>query len=195
MREGGIANFVVKRTNGTGTATVHWELREQGSAAAANADYGYGTASQPQTGDLTFAAGETQKTISIQTFGDGTPEPDETFGIHLSHPTNVPIARADATGTILNDDYDFQSVSPTVLPEHRPDHGDPARRRPDEPDVGEAALQLRAQRPDQRGELHAVRRRPVGHGRVRHHRPARRPTGTGTSSSTPSTTPTSPIAR
>ena len=73
VREGGIANFVVKRTSGTGTATVHWELREQGSAAAANADYGYATGNQPQTGDLSFAAGETQKTIAIQTFDDGTP--------------------------------------------------------------------------------------------------------------------------
>ena len=116
MREGAIASFVVKRTNGTGSAAVHWELREQGSAAAANGDYGYGTASQAQTGDLTFAAGETQKTISIQTFADGTPEADETFAIHLSHPANVPVGRTDATGTILNDDYDYQSVSPTVLP-------------------------------------------------------------------------------
>ena len=116
VREGAIASFVVKRTTGTGTASVHWELREQGSAAAANADYGYATGSQPQTGDLTFAAGETQKTIAIQTFGDGSPEADETFTIHLSHPANVPVGRADAIGTILNDDYDYQSVSPTVLP-------------------------------------------------------------------------------
>ncbi len=120
VREGAIASFVVKRTNGTGSATVHWELREQGSAAAANGDYGYGTAGQSQTGDLTFAAGETQKTIAIQTFGDGSAEPDETFRIHLSHPTNVAIAKADATGTILNDDWDFQSVSPTVLPNTGP---------------------------------------------------------------------------
>ena len=78
------------------------------------------TGSQPQSGDLTFAAGETQKTISIQTYADGTPEPDETFGIHLSHPVNVPIGDADATGTILNDDRDFTSVAPNVLPNTGP---------------------------------------------------------------------------
>ena len=125
IREGQLANFVVKRSNGTGTATVHWALSENGSAAASNADYGYTTVSgqrpdRPQNGDLTFAAGETQKTIAIQTYPDGTPEPDETFGIRLSHATNVRIGRADALGTILNDDYDFQSVAPNVLPNTGP---------------------------------------------------------------------------
>ncbi|HWK26540.1 MAG TPA: Calx-beta domain-containing protein, partial [Solirubrobacter sp.] len=115
VREGENAVFTVTRSSGAGTAAVHWALREVGSAAAANADYGYGTASQPQSGDLTFAAGETRKTVAIQTYGDGTPEPDETFQIHLSHPVNVPIARADGTGTILNDDTDLASVAPNVL--------------------------------------------------------------------------------
>ena len=61
-------------------------------------------------GDLTFAAGETSKTVtSIWTLDEGAPEPDETFQFHLSHPTNMRIARATATATILNDDTSVET--------------------------------------------------------------------------------------
>ena len=106
----------------------------------------------------------------------------------VSHPTNMPIARADATGDDPQRRHDFQSVSPNVLPNTGPITRDPARRRPDEPDDGQAALQRTSPTVDQPVSFTPVRRRPVGHGRCstrRAHADGRR---TGTSSSTPSTT-------
>jgi Calx-beta domain/RTX calcium-binding nonapeptide repeat (4 copies) len=66
--------------------------------AAAGSDY---TAS---SGSLTFAPGEASKTISVAVIGDTTREPDETFSVALSAPTNAVLGTASATGTIANDD-------------------------------------------------------------------------------------------
>ena len=52
---------------------------------------------------------------SLWTLDEGNPEPDETFQFHLSHPANVPIGRATATATILNDDTQVISVGPNVV--------------------------------------------------------------------------------
>lgn len=56
-------------------------------------------------GQLTFAAGETSKNISVPVLGDALIESDETFRVLLSSPTNATI---DSTGdgiiTIINDD-------------------------------------------------------------------------------------------
>jgi chitinase len=70
----------------------------QDGTAQAGSDY------VAQSGTLTFAAGETQKTITVAAIGDGTVEPDETFNVQLSSPTGATLARAGATGTIANDD-------------------------------------------------------------------------------------------
>ena len=53
---------------------------------------------------VTFAPGETQKTVSVPVTGDGTVEPDETFTLALSEPVNAELATASATGTIVDDD-------------------------------------------------------------------------------------------
>jgi hypothetical protein len=58
----------------------------------------------PQTNSITFAPGETTATITIQVKGDLTTEPDETFFVNLSAPTNATIADAQGKGTIVNDD-------------------------------------------------------------------------------------------
>ncbi|MDB6057438.1 MAG: Conserved repeat domain protein, partial [Verrucomicrobiales bacterium] len=57
-------------------------------------------------GTLLFAPGVTNQTISVAVLGDVNYEADETFSVSLSSPTNVllDLARASATGTILNDD-------------------------------------------------------------------------------------------
>lgn len=57
-------------------------------------------------GELVFAAGETEKTISLPLLGDGVKEPDETFQVLLINPVNATIARDRATATIQNDDAD-----------------------------------------------------------------------------------------
>lgn len=56
------------------------------------------------SGTLTFAPGETRKTIALTLFGDTTYEPDETLSLNLNTATNATIAGAIGTGTILNDD-------------------------------------------------------------------------------------------
>src|SRR4029453_7635624 len=56
------------------------------------------------TPSLTFYPGETNKTITIQVRGDLLNEPDETFFVNLSNPTNALIARGTGIGTIINDD-------------------------------------------------------------------------------------------
>ncbi len=59
---------------------------------------------QPVAGTLTFAPGDLTRTITVEVFGDTTPEDDETFQIILSNPVNGVLTTSSATGTILNDD-------------------------------------------------------------------------------------------
>lgn len=56
------------------------------------------------SGTLSFAPGETTKTISVQLNGDITDEYDETFFLNLSDATNATITDAQAVGTILDND-------------------------------------------------------------------------------------------
>ena len=68
-----------------------------------------GTASAPAdytaaNGTLDFAPGDTSKTVTVTVKGDVLDELDETIAVHLSNPVEATIARADAVGTILDDD-------------------------------------------------------------------------------------------
>jgi hypothetical protein len=64
-------------------------------------------------GSLTFAAGETTKTVSVDILGDILIETNETFSLALSSPAGATIGNGSAVGTIVNDDIDTQ---PAVLP-------------------------------------------------------------------------------
>jgi photosystem II stability/assembly factor-like uncharacterized protein len=55
-------------------------------------------------GFVTFLPGETSKTVAITVIGDTSVEPDESFFVNLSVPTNLVIADAQGQGTILDDD-------------------------------------------------------------------------------------------
>ena len=78
----------------------------------------------PAGGTLTFAPGETSKSIEVAVNGDTLPEPNEQFGVTLSNPDNAAVADGLGIGTIADDGDesgtpDFQLlVSPTsqVLP-------------------------------------------------------------------------------
>jgi CSLREA domain-containing protein len=76
---------VTYATNGSGTAT-------------SNVDY------QPVGNSLSFAPGETSKPVTVTVNGDTTDEPNETFVVKLGPQTNATIAKAEGTGTIVNDD-------------------------------------------------------------------------------------------
>jgi hypothetical protein len=66
--------------------------------AAAGSDY------QAQSGTLTFAPGETTKTITVVVNGDKTREADESFFVNLSGVVGGTILDGQGLGTILNDD-------------------------------------------------------------------------------------------
>jgi hypothetical protein len=55
-------------------------------------------------GTLTFAAGETEKTVDIPVIGDREYEADETFTLVLGNPTNAVIDPAAATCRVLDDE-------------------------------------------------------------------------------------------
>ena len=72
------------------------------------------------SGTLTFAAGETSKNITVTVNGDTTFEPDETFLVRLSGPSNASIGTNDGMGTITNDDPEpprmtVTAVSPSAI--------------------------------------------------------------------------------
>ena len=55
-------------------------------------------------GTLTFEAGETSQTITVQVNGDTQDEPNETVRVTLSGPSNASLGTATGTGTITDDD-------------------------------------------------------------------------------------------
>jgi Calx-beta domain/Domain of unknown function (DUF4114) len=65
-------------------------------------------------GKITFAPEETSKTITVAINGDLNFEANETFFVNLSSPTNTTLAKAKATGTIVNDDKPTISVEVTI---------------------------------------------------------------------------------
>lgn len=95
--EGGALAFEVALSVAT-TVPVTVAYATADGTATAGGDY---TAA---SGTLSFAAGETRKTVTVQTAQDATFENDETLTLTLSAPTNGTLLRAAATGTIVNDD-------------------------------------------------------------------------------------------
>ena len=95
--------FTVTRSGSTSAAgTVNWAVTGSG-ANPANADDFVGGVLP--SGTLSFDAGETSKTITVNVLGDGSYEADEGFSVSLSAPSNgAAIGIGTASGTILNDD-------------------------------------------------------------------------------------------
>ena len=91
-------------TASTQTVTVAYATAD-GTATVADNDY---TAT---TGTLTFAPGQTSKTVSVTVKGDTRNEAHETFTLVLSNPTNAIIAAPTGTATITNDDVGLPTVS------------------------------------------------------------------------------------
>jgi Ca2+-binding RTX toxin-like protein len=64
------------------------------------------------SGTLTFAAGQTSQQITVLATGDTTVEPDETFTVTLTSPSNATLGTtASSTATILNDDSPSTGLS------------------------------------------------------------------------------------
>jgi len=102
IAEGGLMTFTVTRTGDAQAAqSVDFGTAiGSGNSASAN-DF---TAA---SGTLSFAAGETSKTFSVQTTADALYEGNETFSVVLSNATNgaaISGTAGSASGTIVNDD-------------------------------------------------------------------------------------------
>jgi hypothetical protein len=67
--------------------------------ATANQDF------TPVNGTLTFAPGETSKTIDVSIVPDDVDEPNKTVIATIGAPTNATIGTSTATGTIVDDDH------------------------------------------------------------------------------------------
>ncbi len=79
------------------TVTVNYATKP-GTALGGGKDYKY------RSGTLTFNPGDTGKTVSVPIVNDSVAEPTESFTLHLSGAVNAPIADADGTVTITDND-------------------------------------------------------------------------------------------
>ena len=105
------AVFTVSLAEAT-VQTVTVDFATADGTAKAGVDY------QTTAGTLTFAAGQIVQTISVPVIGDTVFEPDETFFVNLSNPTNSPIADGQGQATIVDDDATPISIDDvTVNPE------------------------------------------------------------------------------
>jgi CSLREA domain-containing protein len=78
--------------------TVLVNYLTSGGTAAAGSDY------TSTRGTLTFAPGETSKTVNVNVNGDTTPEMNETFNFNVLDVPNGVFIVSTGVGTILNDD-------------------------------------------------------------------------------------------
>ena len=90
-------DFVVSLSRAaSGPATVDYATAD--GTAKAGEDY------TESSGTLTFAAGETEKTVAVPVLDDAKDEGEETFTLTLSNPSGALIGDGEATGTISNTD-------------------------------------------------------------------------------------------
>lgn len=106
--------FTITRTGGsTGTSTVNWVVTGTGTAASAN-DF---SGNVFPTGSVTFASGETSKTVTINVLGDSAKEKNEKFRVTLSNPSGAVLGTTTAAdGTIVNDDGSGGKPGRALLP-------------------------------------------------------------------------------
>ena len=116
-------DFVVTLTGSTSReVTVAYADRETGTATSGT-DYAAVTA-----GTLTFAAGDTSKTVTVAVTGDTVDEPNETVVLRLSSASNASLsggaATLDGTGTITDDDAAPTAVTLAVNPDSAAESAD-----------------------------------------------------------------------
>jgi hypothetical protein len=91
--EGSPLTFTLTRT-GNGAASVPWSLADV--TATVGDDYAAGS------GVVSFADGESIKTVTVPTMADSIAEVTETMRIQLGNPTGASLANPFGTGTILD---------------------------------------------------------------------------------------------
>ncbi|MEG3166457.1 Calx-beta domain-containing protein [Sphingomonas sp. PB2P19] len=124
-----VADVLVDEGNDGVTEMVFTVERIGGSTGAATVDYAatFGTAdaadvaSALPAGTLTFADGETSRTVRIAVSGDTQFEADETIALRLSNGAGASIADGEATGTVRNDDIAAVAAQPWINEFHYDD--------------------------------------------------------------------------
>ena len=102
----GNVNITINRVGGSdGAVTVDW--RTQGQTATYGADYG-----DFDWTPVTFAAGETSKTLPVSIVDDTLVEGDETFQVLLGNPTGGAILGTTSTSTVTIKDNDVATPQP-----------------------------------------------------------------------------------
>lgn len=93
------ANFTVTLSGASTEAiTIAYATGNGTGTATADSDF------TSTSGTVTFAPGETSKTVTALVIGDRLAEPNETFVVNLSNPTNATIVDGQGMGTILDDE-------------------------------------------------------------------------------------------
>lgn len=91
------ATFTVTLSAASGEV-VTVDYATANGTAAAGSDYA------ARSGTLTFAPGETSKTVSVSVYGDRRGEADETFAVNLTGPTGATISDGHGVGAIRDDE-------------------------------------------------------------------------------------------
>lgn len=94
---GATVDFVVSLSRATKRA-VSVRYATQDGTATAGEDY------KRKKGKLTFAVGETSKTVSVKLLDDAVDEGEESFTLALSRADGAAIVDGEATGTVVNSD-------------------------------------------------------------------------------------------
>jgi hypothetical protein len=95
---GAVAATFTVTLSAANTETITVAYATGNGSATAGSDY------QAVSGTLTFAPGETTRTITVPVNGDRLAEANEAFVVNLSSPTNATIADGQAVGTITDDE-------------------------------------------------------------------------------------------
>ena len=115
VAEGGVAEFTVTLSAEVASAVTLWAATfATGPQSAGSTEF------EPVARSLEFAPGETEKTLTVQTYQDTVVEGDETFALGLtadSLPLGVTIGAAQAVATIVDDDTLTASVADVTVSE------------------------------------------------------------------------------
>jgi hypothetical protein len=96
------------------SVTVGVDYATVDGSATAGSDY------VAASGRLSFAPGETTRTVAVPVIGDSRWEPDETFTLRLGNPEGAPIGDGEGLATIVNDDFRWKgSARKPPAPEPR----------------------------------------------------------------------------
>jgi hypothetical protein len=90
------------------TNTVTVAFATANGTAVAGSDY------TSASSTLSFAPGETSRTVTVSVIGDRVDEQDETFTVNLSAPVNGTIQDGTGVGTIVDDDGSGGGTTPTI---------------------------------------------------------------------------------